>query len=201
MALEILGAPYLHIGSCDVMPSVATLIKSNFSPASFYADIRSRNNDLVAGPIDLYTAGFPCPPYSSNGRRLGTSDPVSGEIVRYVIRFIAEKLPRTFILENVKGMVTGRMRVLEQLLEFITLHGHYTVTWRVVDAAECGLPQSRPRVWIIGVLKEVDAGSFAWPPPFDPPDLDCVLDLDDADCVVTAANHPPMSQVVNFFRL
>ena len=43
----------------------------------------------------------------------------------------------------------------------------YNVYWKVLNASECGLPQNRERVFAIYIRKDIDAGMFTFPKPFD----------------------------------
>ena len=52
--------------------------------------------------VDFFACGFPCPSYSVQGARLGIED-LRGQLIFYVIRFIAIRRPHTFVLENVSN--------------------------------------------------------------------------------------------------
>ena len=56
--------------------------------------------------VDLYLAGFPCQPFSTSGKRKGTSD-FRGKVVYSVINTTKASLPKCFILENVAGLVNA----------------------------------------------------------------------------------------------
>ncbi|MGI8983873.1 MAG: DNA cytosine methyltransferase [Acidimicrobiales bacterium] len=105
---------------------------------------------------DLLIGGPPCTPFSKSGfwlewKRDGL-DPDSSLLQAYT-RVLAEARPRAFILENVYAL-TYRNRAsspaFERLLREIDTAG-YHCRWGVLNAADCGVPQLRPRLFVVGV--------------------------------------------------
>lgn len=112
IALKNLKVPMRHVFSCDNDPHVKKVILANFKPEVFFDDLTQRklhNNTCLEKPLDLYVAGFPCQPFSAAGVHGGTSDP-RGLIIVHILRFIQKHTPRTFLLENVKGLVSKKHR-------------------------------------------------------------------------------------------
>lgn len=81
------------------------LIATRHAPATMYEDITSAAR-RQAPHVDVYTAGFPCQPYSAAGLNLGMKDPRC--VVSSVIHYIETKLPTLFVLENVKNIMSIR---------------------------------------------------------------------------------------------
>jgi len=102
------------------------------------------------------------------GSRRGALDE-RGRIINHIIAALALKVPRAFLLENVKGLVTQHSQTLETILGQLRsiAGGAYLVRHRVIDTADHGLPQHRERVYIVGLLRSclVPAASFKWPKP------------------------------------
>ncbi len=105
---------------------------------------------------DLLVGGPPCTPFSKSGfwlewKRAGL-DPDASLLQAYT-RVLAEARPRSFLLENVYAL-TFRNRAstaaFERLLREIDSAG-YKCRWAVLNAADFGVPQLRPRLVIIGV--------------------------------------------------
>ena len=93
-------------------------------------------------PIDVFTAGYPCPPFSHAGRRRGTNDP------RHLWPFIREAIrvlrPQLTFLENVDGHRSlGFDRVVGDMAE----DGMH-VRWVVLPASGVGAPHRRKRLFI-----------------------------------------------------
>ncbi len=103
---------------------------------------------------DLYVGGFPCQPFSISGSRLGEHDPDKGNLGKIMCDFIVNNKPKSFFLENVKGLSDKRNRgFLDSLIEYLSTE--YEVTWDVINCYEYGVPQVRERVFIIGIRKDI----------------------------------------------
>jgi DNA (cytosine-5)-methyltransferase 1 len=100
--------------------------------------------------IDVLTAGYPCQPFSTAGKRKGESD--SRHIWPYIAEGVRRLRPRLVILENVSGHRSkGFGAVLGDLAE-----ARYDVQWTSVRASDVGAPHRRDRVFIVA---SSDAGS------------------------------------------
>jgi DNA (cytosine-5)-methyltransferase 1 len=147
------------------------------------ADVRELDYAQYYG-VDLFSAGAPCQPFSQGGRLRGEDD--DRNMFPEAIRAIRETHPRAFILENVRGLLFPRVRpYLEYLLaelrvpsrsmrsredwlshrkalEAISPESHeYHVYWRLLNAADFGLSQSRPRLVIVGI--RIGEPDWSWP--------------------------------------
>lgn len=115
--------------------------------------------------FDILSAGFPCQPFSSFGKRDGFKHKTQGTLFFDVLRIIEAKRPRAFILENVKGLLNhDKGRTMEIILGALDAAG-YEVKHTVLNAADYGVPQYRARVYIVG-FKRSEFGTqhiFCWP--------------------------------------
>lgn len=153
----------------DVEPVKAKLYAANF-PADHYVlgDIRDvRGRSLP--PVDLATASFPCTDLSLAGRRRGLAGAQSGlfwEFAR-VLEEMAQR-PTAVLLENVPALATSHNgRDLDDVLKRLHQLGYTTST--VLLDARSFVPQSRPRLFVIGALGALGALGQAPPPPPPPP--------------------------------
>ncbi len=107
---------------------------------------------------DLLIGGPPCTPFSKSGfwlewKRAGL-DPDASLLQAYT-RVLAEAKPRAFVLENVYALTYNNRAsrpAYERLLKEISEAG-YDYRAKVLNAADYGVPQARPRLFVIGVPK------------------------------------------------
>lgn len=110
---------------------------------------------LEPGEADLLVGGPPCVTFSVAGRRAGLQSDV-GQLFTDYVRVLTFAQPRAFIFENVKGLLTAPGEdgqaggALQAILTALASAG-YAITWRVVDAADYGVPQHRHRLLALGV--------------------------------------------------
>jgi len=103
---------------------------------------------------DLLTAGFPCQPFSSAGKKHGIRDP-RGTLFQHIVEVVRRCRPRWFVLENVKRLLT-----MEHGSHFATILAalaelDYRLEWRLLNARNFGLAQNRERVFLVGARKNV----------------------------------------------
>jgi len=103
--------------------------------------------------IDVVFGGAPCQGFSLIGQRL-LDDP-RNQLVKEFLRIVSQLDADYFVFENVKGLTVGKHRQI--LDEFIVLAGEYgydvQVPWKVLNAAEFGVPQQRHRLFLLGSRK------------------------------------------------
>lgn len=120
------------------------------------------------GRPDLLIGGPPCTPFSKSGfwlewKREGL-DPDASLLQAYT-RVLAEARPHRFVLENVYALTyqnKASKPAYQRLLREIDAAG-YHFDARVLNAADYGIPQSRPRLFIIGVPKDEPAPQLPEP--------------------------------------
>lgn len=111
---------------------------------------------------DVILGGFPCQGFSLAGPR--KIDDSRNSLYRYFVKLVEEKQPKIFVAENVKGILTlGDGQIIEAIVHDFASKG-YKVTYRLVNAADYGVPQDRLRVIITGIRNDID-DDFAMPTP------------------------------------
>ena len=115
---------------------------------------------LAGQQVDLVVGGPPCQSYSTLGRR--QMDARANLFLQYK-RVLAHLRPRAFVFENVSGLLSmDRGRLFPRIVaEFRELG--YALKYRLMDAADYGVPQHRDRVILVGVLGEENP--FEYPEP------------------------------------
>jgi DNA (cytosine-5)-methyltransferase 1 len=178
IALESIGGECIFSSEWDKYAQMT--YKANFGDIP-NGDITQIRPSLIPD-IDILTAGFPCQPFSSIGKREGFEHPTQGTLFYDVVKILREKKPKAFILENVEGLVTHDSgKTLKIILDTlsVSINGQYLffsqpdvryhVFWQVLDAKDYGVPQVRKRIFIVGISEETseDVPNFEFPIPFD----------------------------------
>jgi DNA (cytosine-5)-methyltransferase 1 len=119
---------------------------------------------LAAGDAALVIGGPPCTPFSKSGfwleEKRTSSDPNASLLDDYV-RVVQEVRPEAFVLENVQGLTYQTHRAqFSRLLAALRDLG-YNPQWKVLLAADYGIPQLRRRVFVVG---RRDGKTFSFPP-------------------------------------
>ena len=127
----------------------------NFNARKIQDDLNIKAND-----IDIVVGGPPCQAYSTVGKRL-IDDP-RGKLFQEYYRVLKEFEPKLFLFENVKGLLS--MQGGELLKTIISLFESlgYKVQYKLLNAADYGVPQIRERVIIIGSRLKTN---FQYPEP------------------------------------
>jgi len=124
---------------------------------------------------DFIIGGPPCQTFSAAGRRaagvLGTSDE-RGTLFAEYVRLLRQLKPKAFLFENVYAILGARAgQDWKQIVQAFREVG-YELSWRVLDAADFGVPQHRERLFIIGIRRDLadELGRFKFPRPTHGPD-------------------------------
>ncbi|HEV3380178.1 MAG TPA: DNA (cytosine-5-)-methyltransferase [Trebonia sp.] len=116
--------------------------------------------------IDLLAGGVPCPPFTVAGKQLGATD--ERDLFAWAIELCGTVRPRALLLENVRGLSLPRFSAYRQhVLDRLTQLG-YVADWRLLHAADFGVPQLRPR-FVLVAMRPDDFSYFTWPSPFSGP--------------------------------
>jgi DNA (cytosine-5)-methyltransferase 1 len=143
---------------CATLEANAIHLQSR--PRIIQADIRTINPqllmkelDLQEGKLDLLFGGPPCQSFSLAGKQEGLGDE-RGLLLFEIIRFAEAMQPAVILLEQVKGLLSSRGsknrrgEVFEKFLRDLEAI-RYTPKWRVILAADYGVPQLRERLFVI----------------------------------------------------
>ena len=138
-----------------------------FDNGMFNDDIRKISASEIPD-FDILCAGFPCQPFSQAGYKKGFADGQNserGNLFFNIVDILEAKKPKAFFLENVRGIVNhdgGRtFKIIREILEDELGYSFY---FKVVKATDYGLPQHRPRAFMIGFRDEGLLKGFEFPP-------------------------------------
>jgi len=144
----------------EIKPYAIQTLKHNHLHENLVGDIFQVKNENIPD-FDFLFGGFPCQPFSAGGKRNGFAD-TRGTLFFEIERILRYKKPKGFILENVEGLVKHDLenkndeigRTLKTILYKLEKELDYQVTWKVLDSVYFGVPQSRKRVFIVGIKNE-----------------------------------------------
>ena len=166
------GIAKVHVATDYNSPALETLAANFPGARSVNGDIRTLHSDelldmagLRSGEPVLVIGGPPCTPFSKSGfwleQKRESRDPNASLLDEYV-RVVRDTRPEAFILENVQGLTYKTHKAqFDRLLKSLTELG-YNPQWKVLLAADYGVPQLRRRVFVVG---RRDGGKFEFPEP------------------------------------
>jgi DNA (cytosine-5)-methyltransferase 1 len=155
----------------------------------FNDDIHNVSFATYQDKIDLLSGGPPCQPFSIGGKHKAYND--KRDLFSEATRTLAEIRPKAFIFENVRGLLRKSFskyfgyiilqlnypeiikneneKWLDHLARLEKYHTsatekslHYKVVFRLVNAADYGVPQKRERVFIVGFRNDIN-GNWSFP--------------------------------------
>ena len=115
-------------------------------------DILKRTG-LAVGELDILDGSPPCQGFSTAGKRV--MDDPRNQLFQEFNRLLRGLQPKVFVMENVSGMVKGKMKLLfVDILKELKASG-YDVSARLLNAKYFHVPQSRQRLIFIGVRNDL----------------------------------------------
>jgi DNA (cytosine-5)-methyltransferase 1 len=155
--------PYEIVYSSDINSKALETHKLNFKcDNTVCADICETASDTIP-EHDVLVGGFPCQSFSTVNP---TKDPFDdrANLYKQMARIAKDKQPKAFIAENVKGMMTlHKGRIFKRVCETFEEAG-YELSYKLINAADYGVPQKRERVIIVGIRKDLGF-KFEFPEP------------------------------------
>ena len=180
---------------CDYDRHAAATYLTNFGH-DVLGDITSL--DMASLPdFDIVFGGFPCQPYSRNGKhynsgrikkdgkeslKIQDSEETRDELYLHLVNLLCAKQPPRFLFENVKGLQTIMDESGDSYYDTIKRafeREGYSVHTKVLDTADFGLPQQRKRLFFVGFRNNLGIRSFSWPDPI--PRTSCIADILETD--------------------
>nr|CCM44166.1 DNA-cytosine methyltransferase [Staphylococcus xylosus] len=137
--------------------AIETFNKNHENKVGTTIDIHDFSNEYLEqykdGSIDGIIGGPPCQGFSLVGTR-DTNDPRNSLYIEYV-RFVSVIKPKFFVLENVSGLLSlEKGKFKDDIIKRFEGLG-YNVDYKLLTASDYGVPQSRKRVFFVGLRKDV----------------------------------------------
>ena len=163
-ALGLHRAGFDHVLAVEIDERASETLRLNSDWNVAVGDVADKSvwNPADYKGVSLFAGGVPCPPFSSAGKQLGSAD--ERDLFAWAVEQVAVIQPRALLLENVRGLSGPRFGAYRQrILDRLATLG-YKAEWRLVQAADFGVAQLRPR-FILLALRPDDAEYFRWPEP------------------------------------
>jgi DNA (cytosine-5)-methyltransferase 1 len=120
-----------------------------FAKGNYVGDITKVDKKSIPD-FDILCAGFPCQPFSQAGHKLGFDD-TRGTLFFDIAEIIRIKKPKAFFLENVRGLFKhDDGKTFDVISRTLTQDLGYSLHYSIVKASDHGLPQHRPRLFMVG---------------------------------------------------
>ena len=148
----------------------ASIYRDNFPETTLYeGDIHDLDIDeildltrLKPGELDILDGSPPCQGFSIAGKRsIGDS---RNQLFNEYIRILQGLKPKTFVMENVGGLIKGKMKIMFSEMTRALEDSGYKVACRKLNAWWYGVPQSRERLIWIGIRNDIN-GDPSHPQP------------------------------------
>ena len=186
--LELAG--FEHAAFVEFNKHACASLSANFAPDKvFFGDIKDFDLQRLEA-VELVAGGPPCQPFSLGGKHKADQD--SRDMFPHAIRAIEKLTPKAFIFENVKGLLRpGFSDYFDYIILRLTYPGfnakfatswqehlaqlrnvnrlsyigtRYEVQFKLINAADYGIPQTRERVFIVGTRADLGL-SWSFPEP------------------------------------
>lgn len=155
VALSKMDVRFRHLFSSEVDERCARVIQMNFHPKTLFGDITKRDHTKLP-KLDLYVAGFPCQAFSGLRHDAGGFQDPRGTIFFECVETIRHTKPKCFLLENVRGLLSHNAgTTFDTIIRTLKKLQTYHVFYAVLNTIDYNLPQNRPRVYIVGVRKDL----------------------------------------------
>lgn len=148
---------HVEIETYAIANLIAKMEAGQLDACPVFTDLKQFPYRELRDRVTILSAGFPCQPFSSAGKRQATEDP------RHLYPWIADGItamrPRYVLLENVEGIISAKTGDGESVLKYVLgdLESRgYKTTWGIFSASEVGAPHQRKRVFILAELSNTE---------------------------------------------
>jgi site-specific DNA-cytosine methylase len=173
-----------HLALVDYSPTAGQVLSHGRpwpSERVHVADVRSFDFSPWRDRVGLLSGGPPCQPWSQSGLRQGADD--ERDLLGWIDQLVASLQPQAFIFENVPGLLAdankGYVSSLVTRLRNASGERSYGVLVAKLNAADFGLPQTRERIFFVGLRRRTTSQTAKW-----------------LDAVYARRTHAPMADQV-----
>ena len=191
-ACRNIGVQLEMVMACDLFPAAKTSYVANFSPNHFLDESieeyvnggigekkteEERALKKLLGSVDIVVGGPPCQGNSNLNNHTRGIDP-RNELYMRMIRFVEIFKPKYVLIENVRGVVNAKQKVVPRANAILEDMG-YVVDHGVIRGEEIGIPQTRARHFTVAVKSKdvnVDFKTISAPTVSEPRSVGWVIE-------------------------
>lgn len=154
LSLGFQNAGFDIVAAYDKWQAALSVYNKNFTHEAKMLDlsnIEESIKEIETIHPDMIIGGPPCQDFSSAGKR--DEDNGRGDLTVNYAQIISRIQPKWFVMENVER-ITKTQKLVDAKKVF--KEAGYGLSWQVLDASKCGVPQKRKRFFMIGKLHEQD---------------------------------------------
>lgn len=152
--LGFIKAGHTIVWANDLYDDAVATYRKNIGNHIVDKDIREIPSEEIPD-CDIVIGGFPCQGFSVANTKRHTADE-RNVLYKELLRVIKDKNPKFFLAENVKGILSLNKGESFKMIMNDFRNLNYEVQYKVLNAANYGVPQTRERVIIVGVRKDID---------------------------------------------
>ncbi len=163
LAMKNIGGKCVFASEIDPFARKTYLQNFKIKEEDFNHDITKMNISEIPD-FEILCGGFPCQPFSQAGKKKGFNDH-RGNLFFHIADILNIKKPKAFFLENVRGIKNhDNGKTFECIKDIIKNQLGYSFYSKIVKASDFGLPQHRPRTFMIGFKEDLNE-NFQFPEP------------------------------------
>lgn len=154
LSLGFQNAGFEIVAAYDKWQAALDVYHENFEHDSKMldlSDVEQSVKEIETNHPDMIIGGPPCQDFSSAGKRDENNG--RGDLTVNYAQIVSQIHPKWFVMENVERITkTQKLAEAKQLFK----DAGYGLSWQVLDASKCGVPQKRKRFFMVGKLNEQD---------------------------------------------
>lgn len=158
LALESLGAKCVYSNEWDKDAQKVYFNNFNDYPEG---DITKVNENSIPNH-DILCGGFPCQAFSISGKQRGFND-TRGTLFFDIARIVRCKMPKIIFMENVKNFAKHNNGETLKVVENTIKDLGYSFYYKVLNAADYGIPQKRERIYMVAFRNDLNINDFEFP--------------------------------------
>lgn len=151
--LGFIKAGHEIVWANDNFPDAVKTYRKNIGDHIVCEDISKIPSDQIPNH-DILIGGFPCQGFSVANSKRGENDE-RNKLYLELLRVLVDKQPKFFLAENVKGILSLMKGAIFEMIISDFENAGYKIKYKVLNAANYGVPQKRERVIILGVRNDI----------------------------------------------